>query len=273
METQIIEIFCIVDDLLKIINFKDDRQAKMSSAEIITVVASSALYFGGNHEKSRKFFKDFKLIKKVLYKGQFNRRLHAIPENIWQRIFYLISMIFKQKNVTQEYAIDSFPVQVCKNIRINRCHLYEDEIYRGWNASKKEYFFGIKVHMICTLTGEPVEFIFAPGSVSDAKVFKDFDFDLPEKSKVYGDGMYNDYNYEKLVKEALNIYILPARKENMKEQHDPALKFLINRMRKNIETTFSRITTLFPKKIHAVTSKGFELKVFSFILAYALTFL
>jgi hypothetical protein len=56
METQIIEIFCVVDDLLKIIEFKDDCQAKISSAEIITIVVGAALYFGGNHEKVSSFF-------------------------------------------------------------------------------------------------------------------------------------------------------------------------------------------------------------------------
>lgn len=271
METQIIEIFCIIDDFLKIIDFKDDSQAKMSSTEIITVTVAAALYFGGNHEKSRRFFYDFKLIRKMLHKGQFNRRLHAIPEHIWEHIFYLMSLIFKQRNTTQEYTVDSFPVQVCDNIRISRCNLYKEEIFRGFNASRKRYFFGIKVHMICTVTGEPVEFIFSPGSVSDAKILKEFTFDLPDGSRVYGDGIYNDLHYEAIVKEALNIDLLPTRKENMKVQHHPALQFLINRMRKSIETTFSKITSLFPKKIHAVTAKGFELKVFSFILAYGLT--
>jgi len=42
METQIVEIFCIVDDFLKTIEFKDDRQAKISSSEIMTVVIVAA---------------------------------------------------------------------------------------------------------------------------------------------------------------------------------------------------------------------------------------
>jgi hypothetical protein len=36
-----------------------------------------------------------------------------------------------------------------------------------------------------------------------------------------------------------------------------------------IETTNSLITKLFGKKIHAVTAKGFEMKVFLFILAHS----
>jgi len=39
-------------------------------------------------------------------------------------------------------------------------------------------------------------------------------------------------------------------------------------MRKRIETVFSQITRIFPKSINAVTSKGFEIKLFNFVLAY-----
>ena len=39
-------------------------------------------------------------------------------------------------------------------------------------------------------------------------------------------------------------------------------------LRKRVETAFSQITMLFPRFIHAVTRKGFELKIYLFILAY-----
>lgn len=39
-------------------------------------------------------------------------------------------------------------------------------------------------------------------------------------------------------------------------------------MRKGIETTFYMIKALFLRKIHAVTFKGFLLKIMFFIIAY-----
>ncbi|MBP6870005.1 IS982 family transposase, partial [Candidatus Babeliales bacterium] len=167
------------------------------------------------------------------------------------------------------YTIDSFPIPVCRNIRINRCKIYQEEIYRGLISSKKEYFFGIRAHMICTVKREPIEIIFAPGAVSDAKIFQEFEFDLPSGSKLYGDKMYNNYHVEDRLKSISNIDVLPIRKSNLKRQHTPELTRDIKKKRKSIETTFSQITNLFPKKIHAVTNHGFELKVFSFILAYS----
>jgi len=39
--------------------------------------------------------------------------------------------------------------------------------------------------------------------------------------------------------------------------------------RKIIETIFSQINALMPKSTHAITAKGFELKVAFFIMAFA----
>jgi hypothetical protein len=60
---------------------------------------------------------------------------------------------------------------------------------------------------------------------------------------------------------------------NSKRPLHGCVRYLQNYWRKRVETTFSRITSLFPKYIHALTSKGFELKVFSFILVYSLSLL
>ena len=49
------------------------------------------------------------------------------------------------------------------------------------------------------------------------------------------------------------------------------MAFLKDCYRKRIETTFSGITGYFPKKIHAVTAKGFMLKIILFIFAYTLS--
>ena len=39
-----------------------------------------------------------------------------------------------------------------------------------------------------------------------------------------------------------------------------------------MDKMFSEITRLFPRSINAVTSQGFEIKIFSFVLAYTFGF-
>jgi len=74
---------------------------------------------------------------------------------------------------------------------------------------------------------------------------------VPE-SRLYGDSGYTDYDYEdKLQKRQFRVII--ERKENSLRHHLfedwKNLKFF----RKKIETVFSCITALLPRKIHAVT--------------------
>ena len=64
---------------------------------------------------------------------------------------------------------DSLPVAVCDNIRIRRCRLYPlkeyGEAFRGYIVSKRRYFYGLRVHLVVTGAGEPVEFSLARGSL------------------------------------------------------------------------------------------------------------
>ena len=163
--------------------------------------------------------------------------------------------------------IDSFPVPVCHNIRIKNCKIYQEEVFRGYTASKKQYFYGLKVHLMVTAYGDVVEMFTTPGSIADATALKMYSFDLPQNSIIYADKAYNNYEIEDLLKELEAIYLVPVRKRNLKRQFDGAVRYLQNLHRKAVETANSMITKLFPKKIHAVTAQGFELKTFLFVLA------
>jgi len=82
----------------------------------------------------------------------------------------------------------------------------------------------------------------------------------------------NNYKLENLLKESMNIMFKPLRKKNSKRKECPWVQYVQNVTRKKIETCFSRITNLFPKSINAVTSKGFELKLILFIIAFVFNF-
>ena len=92
---------------------------------------------------------------------------------------------------------------------------------------------------------------------------------MPEVRIVYGDKAYNYYEIEDLLQEIDKINLQPIRKKNTKRPLKPWEEYLQKLHRKTIETTNSLITKLFPKKIHAVTAKGFEMKVFLFILSHS----
>lgn len=124
--------------------------------------------------------------------------------------------------------------------------------------------------MLVTSKGEPIEFIIAPGSYSDIRVFWKFNLDVPEGSKILADGAYNDYFLEDLLKESESIELYPQRKKNSKRPYENEFRKELRKKRKCVETAFSRITSSFPKTIRAVTPRGFEIKICLFILTYGI---
>ncbi len=298
---QILSIYCLCDDFLCAWGHKDAPQAKMTTAQVMTVALVAVTLFNGNQERSRCFLKEHGYIPKMLSKGAFNRRLHEVPEAVWQALFKLLADVHKQINERQEYAVDSLPVPVCDNIRIRRCRLYpcpkkdnkdkttkdkttkdkttrepnkaapKGEGFRGYIASKKRYFYGLKVHLLVTTTGLPVEVMLAPGSEADISAFKCLPLDLPGQAHIFADAGYLDAHEQSLLEEAAALHLVAARRSNCKEQLLPWVSYISKHERKRVETVFSQIVSAFGRTIHAVTPRGFELKVFLTVLAYTLT--
>lgn len=268
-EDKIIGIYCIVDDILKGIGHLEDSRRKISDSEVITTAIVSALYFGGHIDNGRGFMRMTGLIPGMLDKSRFNRRLHQVSELLFS-MFCQLGHCLKTMSGASEYVIDSFPVAVCDNIRISRCKILSGKQWRGKQCSMRRYFYGVKVQVLVNSLGIPVEFGFVPGCESDVQALKKLPLAVAAESRIYGDSAYTDYQLEEDMKEADLVELMIQRKSNSKRPDEPWVRFIKEQMRKGIETTFSEIKALFLRKIHAVTFKGFLLKLVMFILAFTL---
>ncbi len=239
----------------------------------MTVPLVAATFFGANIDKTRRFLHEYGYMPTMISKGRFNHRLHAIEPTLWRGLFSLLAEAFKLNNLHQTYVVDSLPIAVCDNIRIRRCRLYplkeHGGAFRGYIPSKRRYFYGLRAHLVTTGAGEPVEFSLAAGSEADVTVFKELNLDLPEGSIILADKAYTDYDYEDLLEE-VGLHLKAQRKKNSKRQMPMWEEFLGKPIRQYIETVFSGLTNLFSKKIHAVTARGFELKIVWFLLAFSI---
>jgi hypothetical protein len=271
MDDEILTIYYLSDELLKAFGHRDHPQCAMNSAEIMTVALVAVTHCGGNFALARRWLHAPHWMPVMLSKSRFSRRLHRIKE-YFLTLFYLLASSWKGENQGQIYNVDTFPVPVCDNIRISRCRLYREEKYRGYKASKRRYFYGLKLHMLITETGQPVEFFLTPGSTSDVNGLYGFDFDLPEGATIIADKAYNLYWFEDILQEA-GIRLLPVRKKNSKRPHQPWERGLQWLCRQQVETSGSLIDRKLPKSIHAVTAEGFELKIVLFVLAFSLSYL
>jgi hypothetical protein len=278
MPERIITLYCLCDELCKALDIRDDVQAQMTTAEVMLTALVAAWLFKGNMEMSRVFLKSNGYVPKMLGTSRLNRRVHRISDSVWRTVLLILSQAhqaltdetaaFRSRN---EFIVDSMPVPACANVRMNRCKLYQDATFHGYIASKQQYFHGLRVHLLTTASGIPVEFVLAPGSQADIRVFKTFELALDPGAVIYADKAYTDYKFELLLKDALDVQLQPLRKKNslLNFQTPGWLTYICAKTRKQIESTFARIADLMPRRIHAVTSRGFELKVALFVIAFA----
>ncbi len=91
------------------------------------------------------------------------RAFQGNSKSTWNDLFFV------RNDTKNEYSVDSFPISCCEKSRIDKRKIFVRKEYIGYAASKKRYFCGVKVHMVVTSDGKPIEFEFRAGSESDLK--------------------------------------------------------------------------------------------------------
>jgi hypothetical protein len=267
MNEQAVAIYFICDEVTKCFGKSDDPQSHMSTAEVMAFALIAALHYKGNYRFTRLVSISCRYFRKPLSLSRLIRRIHQIPQALWMTVVLVLQM-YLRKTDSQHFIIDSFPVKAYENYKSFRARIFRGKNYHGYNASKKEYFFGIKVHMIIDEDGVPIEFCFTPASNSDLTGLKQLPCELPENTILFGDKAYTSYELEDDLKEMAKITLMPKRRVNLKRQHSGAAGYILNSVRNRIETAFSSIISRLPRHIHARTEAGFFLKLLFFIMAY-----
>jgi len=260
-------IYCFIDDFLKASGHREDVRVEVTDSEVITIAISAMLHFGGNFERSRLVLHELGLMKRLLSRSRFSRRMNRLSDLIY-RLFHQLGASLKELHWETRYLLDSFPIPVCDNIRIKRCRLVKDELYRGKMASKRRYFYGVRVQLLATSDGIPLEFCILPGACSDLQGLAELALDLPAMAELFVDSGYNFYEWEDYLRELEKLRLQVPRKKNSQREREPWLEIYKSLMRKYIETTIGEIAKLFPKKIHATNLNGFLLKIALFLFAY-----
>lgn len=268
-----IAIYSFLDDLLKALNHPQDSRQQVSDSQIITWAIVAAQHFGGNFEKAILVLHELRWFSTRLSRSRFSRRLRRLA-GLLQAVFHHLGGYLKQLNLHSRYLLDSFPVAVCDNIRIRRCRLtrqaIEREDYRGRIATKYRYFYGVKVQLLVTESGLPVEIAILPGGCSDQQGISELALDLPQGAKIFLDAGYTQYNFEDFLWESEKIKLMISRKKNSERLDAPPTADYKKMTRKYVETTINEIERMFPKKIHATDMDGFLLKILLFVFAFQL---
>jgi hypothetical protein len=264
-DTYIVTSYVIIDDILKAWDFQDDCRASGYASEILTVAVVAAKYFQNHHERALCILLRLGYITPLSI-SRFNRRLHKLHDWLYG-IVSLVSSVWTQAEV---FIIDSLPLPVCKRARASRCKKVRGKAFCGYCAAKKEKFFGWRLHMICTQDGIPVSFDLLPAAHHDLTPVHELTVSLPDGATVLGDKGYLSDPVASSILAATGVRLVAIRRKNMSplawaDDYDMRL------YRRRIETAYSQMQAMGIQHLHARTNLGFELKVWSSVLALTFT--
>ncbi|MCS7191185.1 MAG: hypothetical protein NZ843_06245 [Fimbriimonadales bacterium] len=101
-------------------------------------------------------------------------------------------------------------------------------------------------------------------------MFRTLGRELLADSTVIGDKGYTSALEEVVCAEAAQVQLCALRRRNMRAQRPAWAEWYLGSRRRRIETGFSVLCQMLPRAIHAVSSRGFELKVYAFVIAYSI---
>jgi hypothetical protein len=189
MDSQIVAVYCICADMLNALHHHNDPQCHLTDAESMTVAVVAALFFGGNDARAQAHLVDYHSIAAPLRASRFPSRVHRIKD-LFLTFFAVLGAHWKALNAQSLYVIDRFPIASCDNIRIRRSRRYQGEAYRGYVAGtlwvKRRYCYGLRLHLMVTATGEPVEMFLVPGADNDTGALQWYQFELPDGATISG---------------------------------------------------------------------------------------
>lgn len=213
---------------------KNKENAKMSDAEIISIQLliecigktqnSGYLYLMANHPN----------LVNYVERSRFNRLVNSL---------LTVIKVIRKKMPRNEYCkykiIDSFPLIINKFGRAYFGHRLREYSSYGYCASKKEKYYGMKVHVITDLSGNPIDYLLTKANVDDREAL----YELSDM--VYIDILFGDKGYVGTIAEELktekNIKLYALKRGNSKNPLPKPFRNMISKLRRRIESTFNQL--------------------------------
>ena len=247
MEDLFTIILAIVDDLYQIYapdeirNRKNIAEARCSDAEIITISIVGEMMGVDSETAWHSFVK--KNYSHLFPHLGCRSRYHRRKKNLYLLTELLRAKLEKEMDVglCENYIADSYPLPVCKFGRAYFCKSfrYEGAAY-GRCPSKKETYYGYKVHVLTTMDGYISRYIIGKANEDDREGL----YHLTEG--LYGITILGDKGYSgRAIREAMaehGITLLALKPSHQKDQWVKHFRQIIFRFRRKIEAVFSQLT-------------------------------
>jgi hypothetical protein len=181
--------------------------------------------------------------KNIISRRQYNDRRKLLFEKTEQVRKLLSARLNRQSDV---FAIDSMPIEICKISREHRNKMGKESVHhcpdKGYCASQKKYFYGYKLHSVCSASGVIESLDLTKASVHDVHYLKDVK-QLFSNCIITGDKGYISRQHQINLFETAGIELEVPLRSNQKEQK-PKM-WILKKVRKRIETVFSQLCDQF----------------------------
>lgn len=206
-----------------------------------------------------EYTKDF---PNIISRRQYNDRRKLLFN--WQELIRN-RLAGKLNEITEVYAVDSMPLEICKMARMGRNNMGKEEEYlnpeKGYCASQDRWYYGYKLHAACSPTGVIQSMDMTAASVHDNHYLLDISSNY-RNCIMAGDKGYivNPSDNKALaLKEAKVCMEIPYR--NNQKDKKPVL-YILKVIRKRIETVFSHLCDQFLiQRNYAKSFMGYKTRI------------
>lgn len=246
----LVEIFVHVDDFCKEFEPKWHQQLlgngiiqrkrakSLSQSEIMTIL----IHF---HQSQYRNFKSYycKHVRKHLRSEfpnlvSYQRFVEYIPTMLVPLAVYLKTCCLG--SCTGISFIDSTPLKVCHNFRIQQNKVFKGYASRG--KSSTGWFYGFKLHLVCNDQGELLNLVITSGNVDDRKPLPDLAKEL--FGKLFGDRGYISQALFYELWETFNLQLITKLRKNMKNRLMPLADHILLRKRAIIESLIDQLKNI-----------------------------
>lgn len=236
-------IFCSIDDfclhfepalrkrLLADGKKRRNRAFKMSRSEILTITVMFHLSGYRNFKHYYLFHVQKNLKAEFPETVSYNRFVELMQENLMPLVLYMKTCCLGK--CTGISFVDSTPVRVCNNKRINANRVFKDIAATG--RSTMGWFHGFKLHIGVNDKGELLDFVITPANVDDREPLKTENFLKKLFGKLYADKGYISKELTEMLFEQ-GLHLVTGIRSNMKNVLMSMRDKILLRKRSVIET-------------------------------------
>ena len=208
-------------------------------------------------------------IPNLIERSQFNKR---------RRKLFLFSEEIRTKLAKEflefedYFIVDSMPLEICKFSRHSRIKICKEEFEsapsKGFCASQNNWYFGYKLHGVCSVSGIFHSLDITKAEVHDVHFLKNIKQQMSD-CVLLGDRGYLSESIQLDLFQTVKVRLETPKRSNQKDYKQQP--YIFRKSRKRIETLFSQLCDQFMiRRNYAKSFEGFKTRILAKITSLTL---